>query len=272
MDFKLTNKNIKNMTNVAKALKWWDKLSDFDKNTLSRKYFYIPDEKDLSSDEVLTIFIDESKADKVAIPPPVPDEAPKEWEEQATKDYENGYESETSAIDKFVFADEAGEVYVWVSKITEIDKANFWSKAKQMGYCWEWQNNKDSNGYGMVKIQGLYTKASRVAYQIINGAILDGLHVLHKCDNPGCINPDHLFTGTHQDNMNDKTRKGRGKTLGKGSKYMGVVFRSDSKKWRAYISQNGKHIRLGCFATEEEAAKRRDEEVIKLNLNLKLNF
>ncbi len=168
--------------------------------------------------------------------------------------------------------DEAGEVYVWVSKITEIDKANFWSKAKQMGYCWEWQNNKDSNGYGMVKIQGLYTKASRVAYQIINGAILDGLHVLHKCDNPGCINPDHLFTGTHQDNMNDKTRKGRGKTLGKGSKYMGVVFRSDSKKWRAYISQNGKHIRLGCFATEEEAAKRRDEEVIKLNLNLKLNF
>lgn len=49
---------------------------------------------------------------------PVPDEAPKEWEEQATKDYENGYESETSAIDKFVFADEAGEVYVWV-KVSE---------------------------------------------------------------------------------------------------------------------------------------------------------
>ena len=46
--------------------------------------------------------------------PPVPDEAPKEWEEQATKDYENGYESETSAIDKFMVADEAGEVYVWV--------------------------------------------------------------------------------------------------------------------------------------------------------------
>ena len=45
---------------------------------------------------------------------PVPDEAPKEWEEQATKDYENGYESETSAIDKFMVADEAGEVYVWV--------------------------------------------------------------------------------------------------------------------------------------------------------------
>lgn len=45
---------------------------------------------------------------------PVPDEAPKEWEEQATRDYENGYESETSAIDKFMVADEAGEVYVWV--------------------------------------------------------------------------------------------------------------------------------------------------------------
>lgn len=52
---------------------------------------------------------------------PVPDEAPKEWEEQATKDYENGYESETSAIDKFVFADEAGEVYVWETKNPEQD-------------------------------------------------------------------------------------------------------------------------------------------------------
>jgi len=61
------------MTNVSKALKWWDKLSDFDKNTLSRKYFYIPDEKDLSSDEVLTIFIDESKAGMVATQHHVPD-------------------------------------------------------------------------------------------------------------------------------------------------------------------------------------------------------
>ena len=58
---------------------------------------------------------------------PVPDEAPKEWEEQATKDYENGYESETSAIDKFVFADEAGEVYVWVKameRLPDIDNKN----------------------------------------------------------------------------------------------------------------------------------------------------
>ena len=59
--------------------------------------------------------------DKTTLKHPVPDEAPKEWEEQATKDYENGYESETSAIDKFMVADEAGEVYVWETKNPEQD-------------------------------------------------------------------------------------------------------------------------------------------------------
>lgn len=161
--------------------------------------------------------------------------------------------------------------------ITEIDKARFWSKAKEAnGYCWEWQANKDSDGYGMFRVQGVYTKASRVAYQIINGEIAEGIHVLHKCDNPACINPDHLFTGTHQDNMNDKMRKGRGRHLGRRSKYYGVGWREDSKNWRAYIvySENGKrkNLSFGGFATEIEAAKKRDEEVKKLNLDLPLNF
>ena len=162
---------------------------------------------------------------------------------------------------------------VWVKAITEIDKARFWSKAKQTNYCWEWQAAKDNNGYGMFKIQGEYLKASRIAYQIINGEISDkDIHVLHKCDNPTCINPDHLFTGTHQDNMMDKMRKGRGKTLGRTSKYLGVSFRDDCKKWRSLVRLNGKNISLGSFNTEEEAAKRRDDEIIKRGIDSPLNF
>lgn len=170
-------------------------------------------------------------------------------------------------------SEESNELFVWVSGFTEIDKARFWSKVKQTDYCWEWQGQKNENGYGKFRINKIDSTASRIAYQIINGAITNGLHVLHKCDNPGCVNPDHLFTGTHQDNMTDMSRKGRGKTLGKSSKYRGVVFRKDSKKWRAYLTiEHGKHLRLGCFETEIEAAKARDAEIIKRKLPAKLNF
>lgn len=160
--------------------------------------------------------------------------------------------------------------------ITEIDKARFWIKVKDTGYCWNWTANKDHNGYGMFKINGKDRKASRVAYTIVAGEITGNTHVLHKCDNPSCVNPDHLFTGTHQDNMKDKMRKGRGRTLGRRSKYLGVGWRNDSKNWRSYIaySENGKrnHISLGGFATELEAAQIRDEKVKELKLDLPLNF
>lgn len=158
---------------------------------------------------------------------------------------------------------------VWVK---EIDKARFWSKVKDMGYCWEWQAGKDNCGYGQYKAAGEYIKASRFAYQIINGPLVDGLQVLHKCDNPGCVNPDHLFTGTHQDNMNDKLRKGRGKVLGRASKFHGVAFRKDSNNWRAQVWDGRKHIALGSYPTQEAAAVRRDEEVVKLRLAQPLNF
>lgn len=157
-------------------------------------------------------------------------------------------------------------------EITELDKARFWSKVKDTGYCWEWQAGKSTHGYGMFKANGIYAAASRWAYQIIYGNIPDDLHVLHKCDNPGCVNPFHLFTGTHQDNMLDKAKKGRSRKIGRNNKYLGVCFRPESKRWRSYISQNGKMITLGHFATDIEAAKRRDEEIITRKMELPLNF
>jgi hypothetical protein len=82
--------------------------------------------------------------------------------------------------------------------------------------CWEWRLRKDAGGYGRLKIQmGSRSSfrmeaAHRYAYSIFVGPIPDGMNVLHRCDNPPCCNPDHLFVGTQQDNMRDMHAKGRG--------------------------------------------------------------
>lgn len=75
--------------------------------------------------------------------------------------------------------------------------------------CWEWQKVPSSNGYGIVRYRGQRIPAHRVSWEIHFGPIPDGLFVLHKCDNRRCVNPYHLFLGTHQDNMDDMNAKGR---------------------------------------------------------------
>lgn len=80
--------------------------------------------------------------------------------------------------------------------------------------CWEWQALRQSQGYGQIGVRQEGSKwqhvaAHRVSWALYRGPIPAGLHVLHACDNPGCVNPNHLFLGTHQDNMRDKCAKGR---------------------------------------------------------------
>jgi len=91
----------------------------------------------------------------------------------------------------------------------------FWSKVDKSGDCWEWTAYKNKGGYGCVCVDGKQQKAHRVSYILHHGSIPNGLHVLHRCDNPKCVNPKHLFLGTHADNMADKARKGRARIPGK---------------------------------------------------------
>lgn len=75
--------------------------------------------------------------------------------------------------------------------------------------CWEWQGATQPGGYGKVRYEGRAQRPHRLVYEAFNGPIPDGLFVCHRCDNPLCYRPDHLFLGTHADNMNDMWAKGR---------------------------------------------------------------
>lgn len=76
--------------------------------------------------------------------------------------------------------------------------------------CWEWQLKKLHNrGYGKFYHNGELKLAHRVSYEVHYAEPLGELHCLHKCDNPSCVNPAHLFAGTHKQNMEDKVAKGR---------------------------------------------------------------
>ena len=98
-------------------------------------------------------------------------------------------------------------------EITDKDIERFWSKVDiDLNYnsCWEWTGYRNNYGYGKFRLGGKATSTHRVAYMFERGDIPKGMHVLHRCDNPPCVNPNHLFTGTHQDNMRDKESKNRG--------------------------------------------------------------
>lgn len=95
----------------------------------------------------------------------------------------------------------------------EIDAQRFWNKVDKSGgddACWLWQASRTTDGYGRVGINGTILYAHRVSWQIVHGAIPDGIFVCHHCDNPPCINPRHLFLGTNTDNVHDMLAKGRG--------------------------------------------------------------
>lgn len=93
-------------------------------------------------------------------------------------------------------------------------EVRFWPKVQKTDGCWLWTAGRDKDGYGQFRVHvapytNRHVHAHRVAWELTYGPIPSGLCVCHRCDNPGCVRPDHLFLGTLDENNQDKVKKGR---------------------------------------------------------------
>ena len=122
----------------------------------------------------------------------------------------------------------------------------YWSRVAKAGEdeCWEWQGARTDRGYGAIRDNGKQRSTTHVAWFLKHGEWPNdlGLWVLHKCDNPPCVNPAHLFLGTHKMNMRDMIEKGRGsyaRRLQRGTltaeerQAIGDRLAEWERKWRA---------------------------------------
>lgn len=149
----------------------------------------------------------------------------------------------------------------WMS---EIDKADFWTNCIKTDYCWEWQRWLNKGGYGQFSFNSSTIPAHRISYALTRNVRGVKINLIcHKCDNPRCINPAHLFETDEQGNMMDRQMKYRGRKSLKSSTYMGVNYARDRNKWRARVTADGKHKCVGEFKTEIEAAKAYDNAMIE---------
>lgn len=130
----------------------------------------------------------------------------------------------------------------------------FWARVDKSGGCWIWTGAR-SGGYGTMRIGGRMAKAHRVSFELGRGPVPSGALVCHRCDNPPCVNPDHLFLGTIADNNRDRQQKGRSKNLFRSDASHPARRRSGSGHWCAKLSdEDVRSIRSRVACGESQTA------------------
>lgn len=123
-------------------------------------------------------------------------------------------------------------------------RERFESKFVKGDGCWNWTADKSKKGYGRLRVGRKRMFAHRVSWALQNGDIPDGLCVLHRCDNPSCVRPDHLFIGTNADNVHDRENKGRGADHSGENNGHAILTREQVKEIREKRSNGARNVDL----------------------------
>lgn len=128
-------------------------------------------------------------------------------------------------------------------------EGRFWTKVTKTPDCWAWTASTTSSGYGQVWVDGRYRPAHRVSWEFINGPILDGMFLDHRCGNRLCVNPAHLRIVTNAQNSQHRTVNQSNNTSG----IRGVSWNKRANAWAAHARLNGRQYFGGYHSTIEAA-------------------
>lgn len=126
-----------------------------------------------------------------------------------------------------------------VASFSAVFVRRFWAKVRKGEWCWLWVGATQRRGYGHFTARNEHWVASRYSWTLAYGPIPDGMCVLHQCDTPACVRPDHLFLGTRLDNAVDRDRKGRGRPGGNGPTRQKLTATQVAEIRRRYATGEG---------------------------------
>lgn len=123
----------------------------------------------------------------------------------------------------------------------------FWRNVEKTDGCWFWKGTKARNAYGIIQTGGKGAKSvtvHRLSYMMHHGEIPDDHVIMHSCDNPSCVNPDHLSAGTYQENALDAIQKGRHARMAPVGSKNGKAVLDDDKVRYIRASVGVSHVKL----------------------------
>jgi hypothetical protein len=148
------------------------------------------------------------------------------------------------------------------------ERLAYWSIPEPNSGCWLWLGSTTKKGYGLLTVAGKQRLATHCVMEIATGIPIRGSHVLHTCDNQYCVNPDHLYIGSSQDNHRDMAIRNRGSQGG------GIPFgvRRNGRGWNAAIKFRGRMVRSATYRSIEVAAEAAKEMKSHIYFNTPLSL